>query len=308
MSALEAGLLAAFMLVAVAALLLSSDVVDHRIAERVRRAALGAAPPPPRRNLASLGSGVLRMVELSGIVQFFASEKDKAQIERTLMPFGIPTAMAAPLLVLGKLFFLLLCPGIAYGYHVFSGDLGSPMVTLMIGFGAGIMLPNIIVGQIRKRHVAILNRAMADTLDLLVVCAEAGLGLESAIDRVAADLRKATPAMAMEFAQLSQELRLLPDRSQAMERFAERAQVDGLRRLASTLAQAMRYGTPLGQALRALAADQRQDRLTRLEEKAARLPALLVVPLILFIMPPLFLVLVGPSMLKLFDTLGSLPT
>jgi tight adherence protein C len=169
------------------------------------------------------------------------------------------------------------------------------------------MLPNMIVSQLRKRNQAVLNRAMADTLDLMVVCAEAGLGLESAIDRVAAETRKATPQMAMEFAQLSQEMRMMPDRSQAMERFAERAEVEGLRRLASTLAQAMRYGTPLGQALRALAADQRQERMTRLEEKAARLPALLVVPLIVFILPPLFLVLVGPSMLQLFDVVGTLP-
>lgn len=98
---------------------------------------------------------------------------------------------------------------------------------------------------------------------------------------------------------------MLPDRSVAMERFAERAEVEGLRRLAATLAQAMRYGTPLGQALRALAADQRNERLMRLEAKAARLPALLVLPLVLFILPPLFLILVGPSILRLIDAVGS---
>lgn len=308
MSALLSGLAAAVLLVVAAVLLVGSEIAEHRMADRVRRAALGAAPVvKQRRSFVSIMGGLLRAIEVSGIVNSLASPKDKAQVERTLAPFGIPAATAHSILVATKLVFLILAPAAALGWHYLSERQGSILLPLMIGAGAGIMLPNFIVGQLRKRNQNTLNRAMADTLDLLVVCAEAGLGLESAIDRVAADLRKATPAMAMEFAQLSQEMRMMPDRSQAMERFAERAEVDGLRRLASTLAQAMRYGTPLGQALRALAADQRQDRMTRLEEKAARLPALLVVPLIIFILPPLFLVLVGPSMLQLFDVLGTLP-
>jgi len=302
-----AGAIAALLLVALALVLLSDDMADQRMADRLKRAALGSAPPPPRRTAAMVGAALLRLIEVTGIVSSFASAKDRAQIERTLAPLGVPVAMAAPLLVVVKLGFLILAPAAALGYHSVSEREGSVLIPVMIGLGAGIMLPNLIVGQLRRRHMDILNKAMADTLDLLVVCAEAGLGLESAIDRVSADLRKATPAMAMEFAQLSQEMKLLPDRSQAMERFAERAEVEGLRRLASTLAQAMRYGTPLGQALRALASDQRVERLSRLEEKAARVPALLVAPLILFILPPLFLVLVGPSMLQLFDTLGNLP-
>jgi tight adherence protein C len=308
LSPLLPGLAAAVLLVVAAVLLIGSELSEHRMADRVRRAALGTAPVvKQRRSLLSILGGLLRAIEVSGIVNSLASPKDKAQVERTLAPFGIPAATAHAILVATKLVFLILAPAAAMGWHYLSERQGSILLPLMIGAAAGIMLPNMIVSQLRKRNQNILNRAMADTLDLLVVCAEAGLGLESAIDRVAADLRKATPQMAMEFAQLSQEMRMMPDRSQAMERFAERAEVEGLRRLASTLAQAMRYGTPLGQALRALAADQRQDRMTRLEEKAARLPALLVVPLIIFILPPLFLVLVGPSMLQLFDVLGTLP-
>lgn len=308
MSALLPGLAAAVLLVVAAALLLGAEVSEHRLADRVRRAALGTAPAPrARRNLLAVLGGVLRAIEVSGIVNSLASPKDRAQVERTLAPFGIPAATAHSILVATKLVFLILAPAAALGWHYLSEREGSLLLPLMIGAAGGIMLPNMIVNQLRKRNQAILNRAMADTLDLLVVCAEAGLGLESAIDRVAAELRKATPAMAMEFAQLAQEMRMMPDRSQAMERFAERAEVEGMRRLASTLAQAMRYGTPLGQALRALSADARVERMTRLEEKAARLPALLVVPLILFILPPLFLVLVGPSMLQLFDVLEGLP-
>jgi tight adherence protein C len=220
-----------------------------------------------------------------------------------LSPLGVPTALAAPALVAVKLVFLIGGPLAGLGYHLIAAPEGNPLVPLLCGLVGGILIPSLILSRIRKRYMEALNRSLPDTLDLLVVCAEAGLGLESAIDRVAADMREAAPGMALEFAQLGQEMRLLPDRSVAMERFAERAELEGLRRLASTLAQAMRYGTPLSQALRALAADQRNERMLRLEAKAARLPALLVLPLVAFILPPLFIILVGPSFIRLVDTM-----
>ncbi|WP_137178728.1 type II secretion system F family protein [Roseomonas sp. AR75] len=307
MSPLLAGLIAAGLLAIVAIALAANELTEHRMAERVRRAAIGVTPEAaPKRSFASMGASMLRLLDVSGLVRFMASQQDRVQVERTLVPLGVPATMAAPLLVALKLVFLVAGPAVAMAYHAANGSGGSPMLPLLVGAGVGVLAPNMILSQLRKRRVAALNRGMADTLDLLVVCAEAGLGLESAIDRVANDLRRANPAMSLEFAQLSQEMRLMPDRSSAMERFAERAEVDGLRRVAATLSQAMRYGTPLGTALRALAADERQARLIRMEEKAARLPALLVLPLILFILPPLFLVLVGPSILQLFDAVGAM--
>jgi tight adherence protein C len=306
MSPVLAALAAMFLLSVVAVALAASELADYRMAERVRRAALGATPVAPRRSFASVGGSLLQVVNLAGLVRFLASQQDRTQIERSLAPLGVPAAMAASLLVAVKLLFLTGAPLAATLWHVTTAQESSILVTVLVGFAVGIMAPNFILSKLRARRVATLNRGMADTLDLLVVCAEAGLGLESAIDRVAKDLRRANPAMAMEFAQLGQEMRLMPDRAQAMERFAERAEVDGLKRVAATLSQAMRYGTPLGQALRTLAGDERNQRLIRLEEKAARLPALLVLPLILFILPPLFLVLVGPSMLSLVDAFGKI--
>ncbi|WP_372624098.1 type II secretion system F family protein [Falsiroseomonas sp.] len=306
MSPILAALAAMFLLAVVAIALAASELADYRVAERVRSAALGATPVSSRRSLATLAGSLLRVVNLGGLVRFFASAEDRVQIERTLAPLGVPAATAASLLVAVKLMFMAGAPGAAVLWHVTTAQESSLLVSILVGFAVGIMVPNYILSQLRKRRVATLNRGMADTLDMLVVCAEAGLGLESAIDRVATDLRRANPAMAMEFAQLGQEMRLMPDRSKAMERFAERAEVEGLKRVAATLSQAMRYGTPLGQALRTLAGDERNQRLIRLEEKAARLPAMLVLPLILFILPPLFLVLVGPSMLSLVDAFGKL--
>jgi tight adherence protein C len=307
MSPLVAGLTAAGLLAVLAVALAANELTEHRMAERVRRAAIGVTPETaPKRSFASLGAAMLRLLDVSGMVRFMASQQDRTQVERTLVPLGVPSSMAAPLLVALKLVFLVAGPLAGLAWNATSGSGGNPMLPVLVGAGVGVLAPNMILSQLRKRRVAALNRGMADTLDLLVVCAEAGLGLESAIDRVSHDLRRANPAMSLEFAQLSQEMRLMPDRSSAMERFAERAEVDGLRRVAATLSQAMRYGTPLGTALRALAADERQARLIRMEEKAARLPALLVLPLILFILPPLFLMLVGPSVLQLFDAIGAM--
>jgi tight adherence protein C len=304
MSPVLAAAMAMSLLAIVVVALAVEELADHRMAERVRRAALGATPVAPRRSLAALGASLVGLIDLAGLVRFLASKEDRIQIERSLVPLGVPAATAASLLVATKLLFLTGAPAAAMLWHVATEQQSSMLLTALVGFAAGVMVPNYILSKLRARRVATLNRGMADTLDLLVVCAEAGLGLESAIDRVASDLRRANPAMALEFAQLGQEMRLMPDRSVAMERFAERAEVEGLKRVSATLSQAMRYGTPLGQALRTLAADERNLRLIRLEEKAARLPALLVLPLILFILPPLFLVLVGPSMLALVDAFG----
>nr|WP_255574998.1 type II secretion system F family protein [Caldovatus aquaticus] len=176
----------------------------------------------------------------------------------------------------------------------------------LAGLVAGIFGPNWAVGFLRRPFQKKLQRGLPDALDLLVVCAEAGLGMETAIERVAREMQGTNTPIALEFTILLNELRMLPDRRQALERFAERSGIEGFRRLGSTLAQTMRYGTPLGQTLRVLAAEMRQERMLKMEEKAIRLPALLVLPLILFIMPSLFIALVGPSVLTIMETLGNL--
>jgi tight adherence protein C len=163
----------------------------------------------------------------------------------------------------------------------------------------GVLGPNWVLRFMRGPYLKTLRKGLPDALDLMVVCGEAGLGLESAVNRVAHELEHSNPAVAREFATLSHELRMLPDRRDALARMGERTGLEGYRRLGATLSQALRYGTPLTQALRVLAAEMRQERMVAMEEKAARLPALLVMPLILFIMPSLFIVLVGPSALQL---------
>jgi tight adherence protein C len=137
-----------------------------------------------------------------------------------------------------------------------------------------------------------------------VICAEAGLGLEQAVGVVGRDLHASAPEVADEFAATASEMRVLPDRRVALENLAERTGLNTLRSMVSTLNQSIRYGTPLAESLRVLAAEMRTVRVVRFEERAARLPVLLTLPMMVFIMPCLFLVLGGPIALHAIDALG----
>ncbi len=158
----------------------------------------------------------------------------------------------------------------------------------------------------RRPYVKALQRGIADALDLLVVCAEAGMGLESAIEQVAREMRGSNRAMSSALSTLLDELKVLPDRREALTNFGKRSGVEGLRKTSAILAQTLQYGTPLGQALRAVANELRRDRAVRFEEKAVRLPALLVFPLILFILPCLFIVMGASAMMRVFDVLHTI--
>src|SRR5262249_43058143 len=148
-------------------------------------------------------------------------------------------------------------------------------------------------------YLAALRRGVPDALDLLVVCTEAGMALESALEHVSSEIRHSNPVIAVALTKLLDEMRVLPDRREAFRNFAEWSGVEGARRVATMMGQALQYGTPLSQALRTVALDLRRERMIALEAKAARLPVLLVMPLTLFIMPSLFIVLVGPALLRL---------
>ena len=200
----------------------------------------------------------------------------------------------------GKLILLIACPAIAY---LVTRNYASP--TPLISAAAGIVLgmfgPNAAIGYARRQRTKALRIGLSDSLDLLVVCAEAGLGLESAIDRVASEMRYSNHQIAQEFSTLGQDLRLSADRGAALMRMGERTGLDNFQRLTMTLAQTLRYGTPLGQALRLLAIEMRNDRMLRLEEKAAKLPTLMMLPLAAFILPCLFIVVAGPAALRIIS-------
>ena len=166
----------------------------------------------------------------------------------------------------------------------------------------GAYAPEFVVHHVTSKRRKLLQKGLPDTLDLLVICAESGQSLDGALARVARELGVSHPELAEELHLTSAELGLLPDRRQALENLNQRTDLPGIRAVVNTLFQSEKYGTPLSQSLRVLATEFRNDRMMRAETKAARLPAILTVPMILFILPPLFIVLIGPAILKALDS------
>ena len=168
-----------------------------------------------------------------------------------------------------------------------------------MAFAAALLLsykaPDIFLdNKIQKRSAAI-RKGLPDALDLLVICAEAGLTVDAAFNRVAKELGKAYPELGDEFQLTAIELSFLTERRMAFENLATRVKLDAIKGVVTTMIQTEKYGTPLASALRVLSAEFRHERMMRAEEKAARLPAIMTVPLILFILPTLFVVILGPA-------------
>jgi tight adherence protein C len=174
------------------------------------------------------------------------------------------------------------------------------MATLMCGIVCGL-LPAMVISKMTKNRMILMSRALPDALDLFVICAEAGLSLDATFERVAQELSDSHPDLADEFGITAVELGFMPDRGRALQALADRCPIAGTRSLVSTLVQTERYGTPLAVSMRVLSAEMRNERMMKAEEKAARLPAVMTVPMILFILPPLFIVLIGPAVLRTQD-------
>jgi len=166
---------------------------------------------------------------------------------------------------------------------------------------AGYKGPEMFLKNKAKKRTDAIRKGLPDALDLLVICAEAGLTVDAAFNRVAKELGRAYPELGDEFALTAIELSFLTERRQAFENFAYRVDLDAVRGVVTTMIQTERYGTPLASALRVLSAEFRNERMMRAEEKAARLPAIMTVPLILFILPVLFIVILGPAACSISD-------
>ena len=166
---------------------------------------------------------------------------------------------------------------------------------------AGYKGPEVYLKNKSNKRTDAIRKGLPDALDLLVICAEAGLTVDAAFNRVAKELGRAYPELGDEFALTAIELSFLTERRQAFENFAYRVDLDAVKGVVTTMVQTERYGTPLASALRVLSAEFRNERMMRAEEKAARLPAIMTVPLILFILPVLFIVILGPAACSIAD-------
>jgi len=172
---------------------------------------------------------------------------------------------------------------------------GVAFVGALIGF----YLPDLFVNNMIARRQQSIMRAFPDALDLMLICVESGMSIESAFTRVAGEIGSQSAELAEELALTTAELSYLPDRRQAFDNLAKRCGHPGVKSVATALNQAEKYGTPLGQALRVTATENREMRMQEAERKAASLPAKLTVPMIIFFLPCLFVVIMGPAIMQI---------
>lgn len=207
--------------------------------------------------------------------------------------------------VVAYLFFQLVMPvllflGSLVYLFVLEGYEATPIVKFMISVGAaaaGFYLPNVYLSNIIGKRKASITRAFPDSLDLMLICVEAGMTIEVAFNRVAREIGSQSAELAEELALTTAELTYLSDRRVALENFGKRTDLDGVKSVVTSLIQSERYGTPLGTSLRVMAQENRDMRMSAAEKKAGALPAQLTVPMILFFLPVLFVVILGPAFL-----------
>lgn len=228
------------------------------------------------------------------------TEKGSAKLQRA----GFRSREAAAIYLGAR----LLSPALSVAGALALGSwLGGPVASgggvfaLAILLPLGLFAPDLYLANKAAKRRQALQKALPDSLDLLVICAEAGLTLDAALNRVADEIGPSYPELADELTITSVELNFLPERRLALLNLAKRVDLPAVRGVVNTLVQTERYGTPLAQSLRVLSAELREQRMLRAEEKAARLPATLTVPMIVFILPTLFVILVGPALLDVLD-------
>ncbi len=243
-----------------------------------------------------------------GILSNFKMLQDdqikKAQMR--LLQAGIRTKDMAYFIILARLVLpVVIGGGVVLALYVFDvePDWGAfkRYAATAVALIGSYKAPDLWLGNKVKKRSHAIRKGLPDALDLLVICAEAGLTVDAAFGRVAKELGKAYPELGDEFGLTAIELGFLNERRMAFENFATRVDLDAVRGVVTTMIQTEKYGTPLASALRVLSAEFRNERMMRAEEKAARLPAIMTVPLILFILPTLFVVILGPAACSISD-------
>ncbi len=305
--------------IAAGLLLAAGMMLDFAIARRRRselrfaRYCLGMQTPDRVESVAELLSrnisALVRPI-MSGFARaFFARERERAEMRKLLWSAGYRGDHALSVLASAKL------AGVAVGcaagtWAGFALALAFPVPGLLATLGGAVIggiLPEMTVRARRDARKARLREALPDAIDLMVIAAYSGQSLDMALDRVSREMRGFAPDMADELAIVTAELQALPDRSEALRNFGERADLREARAFALTLIQTIRYGSPFTDSLKALGGDLRQARIIAAEERGAKLPALLTIPLIVCIMPAVFVVVVGPAVIAVVAMMSAGP-
>jgi tight adherence protein C len=271
------------------------------------KAGIVASTSKRRRNITNKNEVADKVRSLLGSLKMLQAEQvEKAQ--RKLMQAGIRSKDLAFVVIFARLVLpIVIGSTVIVGVYLLDWfpEWGPIKRYGLVAFAliGSYKAPDLwLKNKVSKRSNAV-RKGLPDALDLLVICAEAGLTVDAAFNRVARELGKAYPELGDEFALTSIELGFLTDRRSAFENLANRIDLEAVRGVVTTMIQTEKYGTPLASALRVLAAEFRNERMMRAEEKAARLPAIMTVPLILFILPVLFIVILGPASCSISDNL-----
>ena len=301
---LRFGLMASLLMLVAGAFVMRNAARQRRIDQRLDHVRTGRtmggnssgwrkmAPTDALRIVAGVGQGILR----SGIV----SSQTVAALEKSLFSAGIRSRNAVAVFISFKIILVLVLPLIMFVavHNSITTPVTRNMMIVIAGIG-GLLAPDFVVRSLRKRYQAACRDGLPDCLDMLVMCAESGLSLEPAIQRVGMEISPAHPAIGQELMLTAAEFQISPDVQVALNSLGDRTGLAEVKRVVGTLTQTLQYGTPLAEALRVLSAEMRTEMLTRFEERAARLPVLLTLPMILFILPSLFMVVGGPAALQI---------
>ncbi|MEX0902914.1 MAG: type II secretion system F family protein [Pseudohongiellaceae bacterium] len=250
------------------------------------------------------GEFLVHWLEPMGEMILPKDEWRRSVLRTQLVYAGYRNARAVYIHLGAKLFFGVGFPVAVATLFVISGNIPLmlqmwSLVALVMAGGIGFVLPDQILRiKIRQRRLEYIE-GFPDALDMLVVCVEAGLGLDASIDRVAGELRHSYPALASELSLNSLEVRAGKSRQEALHSLAERMNIDQVQALSTILIQAERFGTSIAAALRNFSEEMRVERMQRARETAAKLPVKMIFPIVLFIFPALFLVLLGPAVVRI---------
>ena len=294
-------------------LILSSVMNQRRVAQRLRLATGGDQESRVQSRIAEGMTGVRSGLErVLGVLGTFMplGEEDQQKIAVGLQRAGFRSANAVTFVIGTKVACLLI--GLVGG-----GLAASTLYPGVIGWGVGLLggllvgvacnlVPELVVTRLAARRVWRIQSALPDAMDLLIVCLEAGLTFERALRRTVSDLRAFRPALADELGQASLDMRIHGlNREEALGRVAQRLDLQSLKDLTTTVAQSERQGTPAADALRRLSSSVRVEMITGMQAKMARLPTLLIIPSMVFLLPGLLVIVGGPAFVQLIEGLGA---
>lgn len=294
-------------LVGVALYLNARGSVQARVSQRLTNSVKGRGPGTVEIPVGFIGTLGRALQTLGKVLPLFDAAQRK-EMGGKLVSAGYRQSGALPVLMglAAGCALLMIALNVLWLWPVLAEQpLALRIGSLLVSAYLGLLLPRLVVDRLVFRRQRAITRSFPDALDLLVVCANAGLGLNAALQRVAQELEFLAPELADELALTSGQLQLSGDTAEVLNELAQRIGLASITSLVSTLIQSRQFGTPIGQALRVLSRSERTARLMRTEEAAAKLATKITLPMMFFILPTVMIVAAGPAVLHMMKTFGN---